>query len=375
MTKRFRSTIAYYEQQGGNTMRKRLTQIIVMAMMITLIGARASANLDCNEPVPTLFKRVSPSVVFISAVSFDPFKPRDRMTTSIGSGFIIGKDGLILTNSHLVFGRQTISVTLDDGQMVQAELVGVDPILDLALLRIPVSAKGLSLATLGDSGKVEIGEEVMAIGNPFGLEQTLTVGVISGINRTLPTAPMSLRLPLIQTDAAINPGNSGGPLVNRCGEVIGINTAMLGLAENIGFAVPINVATQVIPQLQKKGRVIRPWLGVGGKFIRKELGEIINLSFMDGFMVETVEPESPAEQVGLNEGDLPVTIGGKEFLFGGDIIIAVNGQSFTGPEDLAKLVESLKVSDHVRLTLFYKGDTREVEVRLRERPILPGDFQ
>jgi serine protease Do len=375
MTKRFRSTIAYYEQQGGNTMRKRLTQIIVMAMMMTLIGARASANLDCNEPVPTLFKRVSPSVVFISAVSFDPFKPRDRMTTSIGSGFIIGKDGLILTNSHLVFGRQTISVTLDDGQMVQAELVGVDPILDLALLRIPVSAKGLSLATLGDSGKVEIGEEVMAIGNPFGLEQTLTVGVISGINRTLPTAPMSLRLPLIQTDAAINPGNSGGPLVNRCGEVIGINTAMLGLAENIGFAVPINVATQVIPQLQKKGRVIRPWLGVGGKFIRKELGEIINLSFMDGFMVETVEPESPAEQVGLNEGDLPVTIGGKEFLFGGDIIIAVNGQSFTGPEDLAKLVESLKVSDHVRLTLFYKGDTREVEVRLRERPILPGDFQ
>jgi S1-C subfamily serine protease len=356
-------------------MRKRLTQIIVMAMMITLIGARASANLDCNEPVPTLFKRVSPSVVFISAVSFDPFKPRDRMTTSIGSGFIIGKDGLILTNSHLVFGRQTISVTLDDGQMAQAEVVGVDPILDLALLRIPVSAKGLSLATLGDSGKVEIGEEVMAIGNPFGLEQTLTVGVISGINRTLPTAPMSLRLPLIQTDAAINPGNSGGPLVNRCGEVIGINTAMLGLAENIGFAVPINVATQVIPQLQKKGRVIRPWLGVGGKFIRKELGEIINLSFMDGFMVETVEPESPAEQVGLNEGDLPVTIGGKEFLFGGDIIIAVNGQSFTGPEDLAKLVESLKVSDHVRLTLFYKGDTREVEVRLRERPILPGDFQ
>jgi S1-C subfamily serine protease len=355
-------------------MKKRLTKIIVMAMMTTLIGARASAQSDCNEPVPTLFKRVSPSVVFISAVSFDPFKPKNRVTTSVGSGFVIGKDGLILTNSHLVFGHQTISVTLDDGEMVQAELVGIDPILDLALLQIPVSVKGLSVATLGDSKNVETGEEVMAIGNPFGLEQTLTVGVISGINRTLPTAPMSLRLPLIQTDAAINPGNSGGPLVNRCGEIIGINTAMLGPAENIGFAVPINLAKQVIPQLLKKGRVIRPWLGVGGKFIRKELGEIINLPFMDGFMVETVEPESPAERAGLNEGDLPVTMGGTEFLFGGDIITAVNGRSFTGPEDLARMVSSLKVGDIARLTLFYKGETREIELRLTERPILPGDF-
>jgi S1-C subfamily serine protease len=259
--------------------------------------------------------------------------------------------------------------------MVRAELAGVDPILDLALLRIPVPAKGLSAATLGDSEKMEIGEEVMAIGNPFGLEQTLTVGVISGINRTLPTAPMSLRLPLIQTDAAINPGNSGGPLVDRCGEVIGINTAMLGFAENIGFAVPINVAKQVLPQLQEKGRVIRPWLGVGGKFVQEELGKIINLPFTDGFMVETVEPESPAERAGLNEGDLPVTIGGTEFLFGGDIIIAVNGRSFTGPEDLARLVSSLQVGDIVRLTLFERGETREIELRLTERPILPGDFQ
>ncbi|UCG14654.1 MAG: trypsin-like peptidase domain-containing protein [Deltaproteobacteria bacterium] len=356
-------------------MRKHLILPIVMWMVIMVNTPGIMARSDCTKTVPQLFKQISPSVVFISAVSFDPFKPKDRVTTSIGSGFIIGKDGLILTNSHLVFGHQTISVTLDDGTMVQAELVGIDPILDLALLRIPVSTKGLSVATLGDSEKVEIGEEVMAIGNPFGLEQTLTVGVVSGINRTLPTAPMSLRLPLIQTDAAINPGNSGGPLVNRCGEVIGINTAMLGPAENIGFAVPINVAKQIIPQLLEKGRVIRPWLGVSGKFVQKELGEIINLPFMNGFMVEMVEPESPAERAGLNEGDLPVTIGGTEFMFGGDIIIAVNGGSFTGPGDLAKLVDSLKVGDHVRLTLFHRGETREIELRLTERPILPSDFQ
>ena len=216
---------------------------------------------------------------------------------------------------------------------------------------------------------------MLAIGNPFGLEQTLTVGVISGINRTLSTSPMSLKLPLIQTDAAVNPGSSGGPLVNRCGEVIGINTAMLGQAENIGFAVPIHVVKEALPQLLEKGRVIRPWLGVGGKFVQKELGEIINLPFVDGFMVETVEPESPAEKAGLNEGDLPVTIGSTEFLFGGDIITAINGQSFDGREILARLVGELKVGDRVNLTLFYKGKLREIEVKLAERPILPGDIQ
>jgi S1-C subfamily serine protease len=375
MIKRFRSATAYHKQQGGNSMRKRLTQIIVMAMMLISIAAKTSAKSDCNEPVPALFKRVSPSVVFISAVSFDPFETKDRLTTSVGSGFFIGEDGLIMTNSHLVFGHQTISVTLDNGFMTRAELVGIDPILDLAVLQISVPSSHLPVADLGDSSKVVVGEEVLAIGNPFGLEQTLTVGVISGINRTLSTSPMSLKLPLIQTDAAVNPGSSGGPLVNRCGEVIGINTAMLGQAENIGFAVPIHVVKEALPQLLEKGRVIRPWLGVGGKFVQKELGEIINLPFVDGFMVETVEPESPAEKAGLNEGDLPVTIGSTEFLFGGDIITAINGQSFDGREILARLVGELKVGDRVNLTLFYKGKLREIEVKLAERPILPGDIQ
>jgi len=248
------------------------------------------------------------------------------MATTVGSGLIIKEDGLILTNSHLVFAHQTISVTLDDGRMVPAELLGADPLLDLAVLRIPAPAKGFPDISFGDSDKIEIGEEVLAIGNPFGLEQTLTMGVISGINRTLPTAPMTIRLPLIQTDAAINPGNSGGPLINRCGEVIGINTAMLGRAENIGFAIPINLAKRFLPQLIEKGRVIRPWVGVGGKYIKKELGEIINIPMVDGFLVETIDPASPAERAGLRKGYLPVTIGGNEFLFGGDIIIAGNGQ-------------------------------------------------
>ena len=355
-------------------MKKYHISILISLVLLGMVKPESSAQSACTESVPEIFKKVSPSVVFISAISFDPFKTKDRVSTSVGSGFIISKDGVILTNSHLVFGHQTIDVILDNGFTTRAELVGVDPFLDLAVLRISVPMKNLPVAILGDSNKVQTGEDVLAIGNPFGLEQTLTKGIISGVNRTLLASPMSPDLPLIQTDAAFNPGNSGGPLVNGCGEIIGINTAMLGQGDNINFAVPINMAKKVLPQLLATGRVIRPWLGVGGKFIQKELGQIINLPLVDGFMVETVEPESPAEQAGLNEGDLPVTLVGTEYLFGGDIIVAINGHAFTGRDELAKLVSSLGVGDKVRLTLYYGGETREVEMQITERPLLLGEF-
>jgi len=355
-------------------MKKYHISILISLVLLGMVKPESSAKAACTEAVPEIFKKVSPSVVFISAISFDPFKTKDRLTTSVGSGFIIRKEGVILTNSHLVFGHQTIDVILDSGFTTRAELVGVDPFLDLAVLRISVPVKSLPVVILGDSDKVQTGEDVLAFGNPFGLEQTLTRGIISGVNRTLSASPMSPELPLIQTDAAFNPGNSGGPLVNGCGEVIGINTAMLGQGENINFALPINMAKKVLPQLLTKGRVIRPWLGVGGKFIQKELGQIINLPLVDGFMVETVEPESPAEQADLNEGDLPVTLAGTEYLFGGDIIVAINGRAFTGRDELADMVSSLMVGDKVRLTLYYGGETREVEMQLTERPLLLGDF-
>jgi len=355
-------------------MKKYHISILISLVLLGMVKPESSAKAACTEAVPEIFKKVSPSVVFISAISCDPFKTKDRLTTSVGSGFIIRKEGVILTNSHLVFGHQTIHVILDNGFTTRAELVGVDPFLDLAVLRISVPVKSLPVAILGDSDKVQTGEDVLAFGNPFGLEQTLTKGIISGVNRTLSASPMSPELPLIQTDAAVNPGNSGGPLVNGCGEVIGITTAMFGQGENINFAVPINMAKRVLPQLLAKGRVIRPWLGVGGKFIQKELGQVINLPLVDGFMVETVEPESPAEQADLNEGDLPVTLAGTEYLFGGDIIVAINGRAFTGRDELADLVSSLRVGDKVGLTIYYGGKTREVEMQLTERPLLLGDF-
>ena len=348
---------------------------ILIASITTVMGMTpAIGNADCDESMPELFQRVSPFVVSISALALDPFKISGRFSTVAGSGFIIDDEGLVLTNSHVVFDRRSIIVTLDDGRKTEAKLLGADPIFDLAVLRITAPLEGHPMAVLGDSDSVRIGEDVIVIGNPFGLEQTLTLGVVSGLNRILSGSPL-LTLPLIQTDASINPGNSGGPLMNRCGEVIGINTSILTEAQNIGFAVPINVAKSVIPELVEHGRVIRPWLGISGKLVKKELMEIINLPLVYGFLIETVDPGSPAQQIGIHGGDLPLIIAGTEFLLGGDIITGINGQAVDNSENFLKLIGSLKVGDKVRLTLFHKKETRSIELNLPERPTLPGDFR
>jgi len=347
----------------------------LIVFIIAIIGVTPPiAKSDCTEPMPELFQRVSPSVVSILSLAIDPFKIGNQVSKAVGSGFIINNEGLVLTNSHVVFGRQVIIVTLDDGRKIEAEFLGADPISDLAVLRIQVPSERYPTAVLGNSDSVRIGEDVIAIGNPFGLEQTLTRGVISGLNRIMPGSP-TLTLPLIQTDASINPGNSGGPLMNRCGEVIGINTSILAEAQNIGFSIPINVAKNFIPDLLNYGRVIRPWLGVSGQLVKKELMEIINLPLVDGFLVETIEPGSPAQKEGIHGGGLPLTIAGTEFLLGGDIITEINGEPLDNPENSRKLLGSLKVGDRVRLTLFYRGKTRSIELNLTERPVLPGDLR
>jgi S1-C subfamily serine protease len=360
---------------GGTHMNRWLLAVMMLAALLPTTLPNAAANPGCTEPLPELFERVSPAVVSISAVAVDPFEVNNRVSLVMGSGFIISADGLVITNSHVVFGRQAITVTLDDGRKVEAKLLGADPIIDLAVLRIPVSREGNPRALLGDSDSIRIGEEVVAIGNPLGLEQTLTRGVVSGLNRFLPDSPLTLTPPLIQTDAPINPGNSGGPLFNRCGEVIGITTSMVADAQNIGFAVPIDIAKQVLPGLVEQGRVIRPWLGVNGRLISKEFLAIINAPVVDGFLVEKVDAGSPAEQAGIRDGVLPITIAGENFVLGGDIITEINGQSLNDSTRFARLVNSLKVGDTVQLTLYRERERRKVEFRLLERPVLPGDLR
>ena len=354
-------------------MRDWRVAMLMVVVITVLLRLDATAKAECDTSLPTLYQQVSPSVVFISAVSVASMHPGERIGTIVGSGVLTDSEGLILTNSHVVFGHRAISVTLDNGYTTPAKLLGADPILDVAVLRIPVPEAGLPKATLGDSDALQVGEEVVAIGNPMGLEQTLTRGVISGIDRLLPEFPLNLMLPLIQTDAAINPGNSGGPLVNRCGEVVGLTSALLADAKNIGFAIPINIVKQVLPQLVQQGRVMRPWLGVSGKVIGKEAQDLLKLPLVDGFLVETIEPGSPAAKAGLHEGELLIAISGEEFLFGGDIITAANGKELDDTEKFTQFVRTLKVGDTVRLTLYHDGTTRQVEFSLPERPILPGD--
>jgi len=341
----------------------------------TSAAAERSPAGGCTESIPDIFDRVSPSVVFIATTAVNPYQPFDRVSHSVGSGVIIDPAGLILTNFHVVSDRQVITVTLDDGTSLAAQLVGGDPIFDLALLRIPPPSSGkLPAATLGDSDRVRVGEEVLAIGNPLGLDQTLTRGIVSAVNRILPETPFSLMEPMIQTDTPINPGNSGGPLLNRCGEVIGITTAMMEEAQNIGFAVPINLAKTVQPSLMTQGRVIRPWLGFHGQLVDESLQELIRIPLVAGLLVEVIEPGSPAEKAGLRGGQVEVVINGRSFLLGGDIITGMNGVRMVSPEALLDGMRALKVGMKVRLSVYRDGQSRDVEYILPERPVLPGDL-
>jgi S1-C subfamily serine protease len=338
-------------------------------------GAAAQAAPRCAEAIPDIFDRLSPAVVYVSATSINPYRLSDRVSHSVGSGFIIDRSGLVLTNSHVALGRQSIRVTLDDGTVLPARLAGADPLYDLALLQIPAPEDGrLPTAPLGDSDVLRVGEDVVAIGNPLGLDQTLTRGVVSAINRLLPNTPLSLLEPLIQTDTPINPGNSGGPLIDRCGEVVGINTAALLDAQSIGFAIPINLAKAVLPSLLAHGRLIRPWIGFHGPLVTMGLRDLLRIPLVEGLLVEVVEPGSPAEEVGLLGGRLEVVVDGREFLLGGDVVTELNGTPLTSPDRLLGVMKGLKVGDTVRLTIFRGGDYREMEYVLPERPLLPGDL-
>jgi S1-C subfamily serine protease len=354
-----------------------LSLVGALAACGTIGSARAAAQAAdtvCAEPVPDIFTRASPAVVSIVATAINPYRVSERVGHTVGSGFLFDRRGLILTNSHVVFNRHPIRVTLDDGTVLPAQLVGADPILDVAVLRIPEPSGGtLPIIPLADSDRVRVGEEVVAVGNPLGLEQTVTRGIVSAINRVLPETPLSLLEPLIQTDAAINPGNSGGPLLNRCGEVIGITTAMMADAQSIGFAVPINLAKGILPSLMERGRVIRPWVGFHGQVVGKEVRELLKIPLVDGLLVEVIEPGSPAERAGLRGGQLEITIAGHEFLFGGDIVTAMNGARLTAPERLVEAMRALVVGDTLRLTVFRDGDEIAIEYVLPERPVLPGD--
>ncbi len=268
-----------------------------------------------------------------------------RKARSLGSGFIISEDGYILTNNHVVEGADEITVKLSDGREFDGEVRGLDPKLDLALIKID-AGKDLPVAKLGDSDEIKVGEWVMAIGNPFGLEQTVTVGIVSAKGRTIGAGPYD---DFIQTDASINPGNSGGPLFNVKGEVIGINTAIVAGGNGIGFAIPVYMAKQIIPQLRDEGYVTRGWLGVSLQAMNEELADSFGLENVHGALINKVFKDSPADKAGFRRGD---------------IILVYNGQPIKELNDLPRLVAATPVNKTVTVKILRNGQESKLKVKI-----------
>ncbi len=300
---------------------------------------------------------------------------------ALGSGFVVSSEGYIITNAHVVEdnGTRASSVSVmfknadgTDSTKVPATIVGIDETSDVALLKIdPAKAPQLLALTLGDSSAVQVGEPVVAIGNPLGYDFTVTSGIVSAVNRNLESPNGSVIPDGIQTDAAINSGNSGGPLFNAHGEVIGINEQIAtqsGGNEGLGFAVPINTAKNVIEQLKSSGRVTYAWLGIQGQSITSDVAGALGLKVDNGVLIAAVTQGSPAEKAGLKGGSQQSQLQGQTLVGGGDIITAIDGEKVSGMDDLISIINQHKPGDTVTLTVLSGTSTKDVDVTLTERP-------
>ena len=312
------------------------------------------AILDAHDRlVSGLYKRVSPSVVHISArvIAVDYFwgaMPSD----GTGSGFVYDNQGHIVTNYHVVESAESVVVTLSDETQVPAEIVGIDPPNDLAVLHIEVDPSRLVPVELGDSSTLAVGQSVVAIGNPFGLDRTLTTGVISALGRPLQKDANTAIFNVIQTDAAINPGNSGGPLLNSRGQVIGVNTAIRQDAEGIGFAVTVDTVKRVVPALIDEGAYPHPWLGMSGYVVTPEMARTLSLPVEQGILLAKVYSNSPAQLAGLQGATYEIVLGNQRLLAGGDILVAIDGQPIPDWDTLLEyLEERTRVGQEVELTV------------------------
>ncbi|MFN2131298.1 MAG: S1C family serine protease [Anaerolineae bacterium] len=328
--------------------------------------AIVQTSLDVEEQLVTsLYARVSPAVVCITAP--------ERFGECIGSGFVIDLEGHIVTNDHVAQAADELLVTLADERTVPAQVIGSDPGSDLAVLKIDVPADTLTVAELGDSSSLQVGQRAIAIGNPFGLERTITTGVISSLGRTLDRTDSGFQIAeVIQTDAAINPGNSGGPLLDSQGRVIGVNSAIAsesGTNSGVGFAVPVDIVKRVVPELISQGHYQHPWLGVTGRSISPEMVEAVDLPVDIGVLIFAVEPGSPAEKAGLRGGDQQIVVSGLPMSAGGDIVIAIDQVEVKRFDDVVNYLAShTSVGDTVTLTVIRDGSQVELSVTLEERP-------
>jgi serine protease Do len=336
---------------------------------VAAANVSSAVSLYDEEAVVALYDQSIPAVVEIKTIVSGNEAPFGLFgapeLSGQGSGFIVDKEGHILTNYHVIDGASEINVTLHNGETLSAQVVGTDRENDLALLKVdPGKTSSISPLPWGDSDKVKPGQMAIALGSPFGLEGSITVGVISGVGRTMTNAQARSITNMLETDAAINPGNSGGPLLDSKGEVIGINTALEASSPTIGLAIPINNARSLLPALIQGGEVSTPWLGISGADIDQELASKLSLTVDHGVYVVSVSPGSPAEKAGLIPGGSDQ--GGPTS--GGDIITAVDGHPVAKVADLLQYFNTKKAGDQVSLSIVRGDRTLTVAVTLGEWP-------
>jgi 2-alkenal reductase len=336
----------------------------------TSSSTQIASILSEDQVLVDMYSRLNPSVVNITVLMnqngiLSPY--------AMGSGFVFDVQGHIATNAHVVEGADEIDITFSDGLIRVGTLVGEDLFSDLAVVKVELP-KGVSPIPLGNMENLDVGETVVAIGNPFGFEGTLTRGVISALGRTIPTTTQYSIPQAIQTDAAINPGNSGGPLLNLNGEVVGINaqieTSGSSIANaGVGFAIPVSILQRVIPALIEKGNYEWPWLGVSGYTVHPALIKAMNLPVEQGAYVATITEGGPAADAGIKASTETVTQDGREVEIGGDVIIAINGQPVKTFDDLLiYLSVSTSPGQEVTLTILRDGQQQEIKVKLGIRP-------
>jgi len=330
-----------------------------------------------------IYKRFAPGVVHIKSVftgvrsDFFGFSVPLQQEAD-GSGFIVDKSGLIVTNAHVVQDSNStankITVLMGDQQEVSAKLLGTDPSTDIAVLKIDPQGKTLRVLDLGDSSKLQVGDDVYAIGSPFELDGTLTQGIVSAIDRTIDSPNQQFKIRgAIQTDAAVNPGNSGGPLLNAFGEVVGINSQIAsnsGSFAGIAFAIPSNTVKEIVGQIEKSGKASHPWLGIGGIEVGKDMAKLLKLPVDHGVMIAQVVPGSPAEKAGLKASSQSLVNSqtGQRIPVGGDIIGKIDTISVLTMDDILNFVEKHKVGDRVTLEVYRGKEKKQVTFALGERP-------
>lgn len=339
--------------------------IVVNENHTQTIGESVGIERSYEYSLVDIFEKSEESVVQVNVL-------RGGSDGGMGSGFVYSEEGYIITNQHVVRDAKKVTVTFLDGEAYIGDVIGTDPDLDIAVVKVSPSNTYLQPITIGDSSKLKVGEKIAAIGNPFGLSGSMTSGIVSQIGRLLPQESGYSIPDVIQTDAAINPGNSGGPLINMKGEVVGINTAIQSITgefSGIGFAVPSNTVKKIVPVLIEDGEFKHPWMGISGTDVDPELADFRELKSSKGFLVISVIEGSPAEQAGLIGVTETKEIDGRELAVDGDIVLSIDGKTVRKISDiLIHLQREKSIGDEMVLSVNRNGEILELTMVLEERP-------